>query len=163
MQMSETVENLCLNEYMTELHFDGCRHEIVTVAFDTERCSGGSFLRGEVSVKLKFRCSQCSKIFEHPIRSPFELWANHRIKSMDECVGMEEVPFPPSAGYLDITQSVVMAIRQGSPRLMVCGTSSCVSSAVAGVAGTEGTGWSTQPEETTNAFDCLKDLRQSLE
>ena len=88
----------------------GCLHEVVTVTLETQRCSGGYFIQGNVSVKLQFPCMRCSCVFEHPIEEDFEIWANPKIKSWDECIDLAEVPFPPTVRYLDLTEVTDMSV-----------------------------------------------------
>lgn len=69
-------------------------------------------MKGDVSVNVKFECNRCGTLFDHPIRSQFSIWANRKIRSMEECIDVNEVPFPPSVGYLDITQ---VTLQENNP------------------------------------------------
>lgn len=79
----------------------------MTVLLDVQRCSGGSFLKGEVIVNLQLQCNRCGQPFSHPIHSHFKAWANPKINTIEESLDLNEIPFPPKANYLDITEASV--------------------------------------------------------
>eukprot|EP00210_Caulerpa_lentillifera_P001981 g1899.t1 len=125
LEITDLVKNVNLQTLSDVVDLEESKSEKITVLLDVQRCSGGSFLKGEVSVNLRLQCSRCGNLFSHPVHSHFEIWANPKLNNIEESLDMNEIPFPPSANYLDITEVIGIAIEDGLPRLLVCGTSEC--------------------------------------
>lgn len=91
----------------------GCKKNPVTINLAVTKISKGYYLKGNVETSLVLKCLRCSAPFSHPFAGKFQAWTNSRAHSIEECIDLDELPFPNFANYLDLTEVHEVDFLQG--------------------------------------------------
>lgn len=82
----------------------GClKHEVILTLSST-KISKGYYVTGEVETELKLKCRRCGTGFFQPFKGKFQVWTNSKANDFEDCVDYDEVPFPHSSNYLDLSE-----------------------------------------------------------
>ncbi|GMH43756.1 hypothetical protein BSKO_11690 [Bryopsis sp. KO-2023] len=162
--LTTTVGDLPLESQIDQLEAKGCKESEVQISLNVSKISKGYFLRGDIETTLMLRCSRCFAGFMHPFSCRYQVWTNNKASTMEECVDMDELPFPASSNYLDTTQAVVDSIDGEVPSMCICGGPNCMKDVVVGPGGRPA--WiagGDQDSPAVNAFSGLDQLRKKLD
>lgn len=82
----------------------------VILNLSSTKISKGYFLTGNIETELKLKCGRCGTGFLQPYKGKFQVWTNSKANGFEDCVDFDEVPFPNSSNYLDLSEVCSMLL-----------------------------------------------------